>query len=687
MNQGSPNGDDDDDDDDDIQHVLDEALDIDFSDDLEDAGELELERLLLESTGTAIQTESTLLKKLALYPNGNFPISKYSLYSDPSWIIFKNEDGSVMRINFDSLSEPMTAIKKSIMYHLIPEFAPFAGIRAYSTSRGHSQKYSIITKYVFIDNHLTGDAESLSFITAKLLNNALDRAKDSVAFTHYHYLFMQIRLWISLSTQQLIPVEHRISVSATAIDTPERKKDVIGHFNGSVASWVPFKESDLKKMFEYASFWTEKAMAPLQKVAEFAQDQGYLNVKSKTLARYQTDVKLEKNLNLTIDETRIVEVKKTRREYESGFFWNYSWYSSAIKSLDSIRCAIYILVALVTGLRVSEIDILEFKHVILGKDGRYKLQVTRYKTSKDPNYKGDTTFIPIPKFVGKKIKEYEQLRKSLKTYREGYLFQSVVSTKKVNKRTSLRIEYITQKIEEELGIDRVHTHRFRKTIAEILINRNERNVDIIRLLFGHASYAMTLRYIGRNPYIVQSVAQAIEKNYIEEFMDIVSSVKNSSSSGEGAQRMLNKIAARPEAFSGKQLKVTIFTYVTHLLSSGEPLFIYRTAVGSYCVTTGLYSSPSLPPCLIHHKGIVKDALPDPLFCDPSCTHAVIVEKAQKALQDNVDFYQHMLTEAEANLSETSKAMLRQKIIDNSKHLERLKTNRSYQVIPTVDVQA
>lgn len=681
MNQAPASGDED------IQGVLDEALDIDFSDDLEDEGELELERMLLEATGTATQTESTLLKKLELYPDGDFPISKYSLYRDPSWIIFKDEDGTVMRVTFDSLSDPMKAIKKSIMYHLIPEFAPFAGIRAYSTTRAHSQKYGIITNYVFLDNHLTGDAESLSFITAKLLNDALDRAKESDAYTHYHYLFLQIRLWISLSTQELIPVEQRISVSATAIDTPERKQDVIKHFNGSVASWIPFREADLKKMVEYASFWTEKVMPAFQHLADFAQDQGYLNVKNKTISRYHTDVKLETNLNLAIEGKTIVEVKKNRRNYETGSFWNYSWYSSALNSLDAIRCSIYILVALVTGLRVSEIDILEFKHVILGKDGRYKLQVTRYKTSKDPNYKGDTTFLPLPKFVGRKIKEYERLRHSLNAYREGYLFQSVIGTKKVKKAASLRIENITKKIEAELGIDRVHTHRFRKTIAEILINRNERNVDIIRLLFGHASYAMTLRYIGRNPYIVQSVARAIEKNYIEEFTDIISAVKNMSSSGVGAQRILDRITARPEAFSGKQLKVTIFTYVTHLLSSGEPLFIHRTAVGSYCVTTELYSSPSLPPCLSHHKGTVKDALPDPLFCDPSCPHAVIVEKAQRALQENVDFYQHMLTEAESTLSENSKRMLRQKIIDNSKHLERLKTNQPYKIIPTVDIQA
>lgn len=676
-------------DDDDSLETLAEALDIDFADDMQGAAEQELERLLLETTSTVTQTESTLLKKLELYPDGDFPVSKYSMYRDSSWVIFKDKDGTVTRISFDNLSEHIKSIKKSIMYHLIPEFAPFAGIRAYSTTRGHSQKFSIIINYVLLDNHLTGDPESLSFITPMLLNNALDKARESSAYTHYHYLFLQIRFWISLSIQKLIPVENRISISATSVDTPERKKDVIQHFNGSLASWVPFTEPDLKKLVEYAFFWTDKAMPSLQKAANYAHSRGLFNYSSMTITSYgKENIELEDKLNVKVDGIKLVEVVKTVRQYPPAPpFWQYSWLNSALESLNAVRCAIYILVALVTGLRVSELEALKFDHVIRGKDGRFKLQVTRYKTSKDPNYKGDTTFIPLPKFVGRKIKEYEKTRETLNSYREGFIFQSVLGTKEVKRLASIKVENITKKLEDELGIDRIHTHRFRKTIAEILINRNERNVDIIRLLFGHASYAMTLRYIGRNPYLVQSVAQAIEQNYFEEFTDIISSVKSSSSSGQSAQRLLERIAARPDAFNGKQLRVTIFTYVSHLLSSGEPLFIHRTAVGAYCISTELYSSPSLPPCLKHHKNTVTNAFPDPLFCDPVCPHVVIVGKAAKALEDNMDFYEQMLTKASDTLSETSKAMLRQKIIDNAKHLEELKNNQSYKVIPTVDVQA
>ncbi|MBI6737403.1 site-specific integrase, partial [Pseudomonas syringae] len=97
-----------------------EDMDIDFSEDMQDAAEQEIEQLLLETGGEARQIESTLLKKLELYPEGNFPVSAYSLYSDSSWIIFKDKDGTVTRVKFDDMSEHAISIKKSIIYHLIP---------------------------------------------------------------------------------------------------------------------------------------------------------------------------------------------------------------------------------------------------------------------------------------------------------------------------------------------------------------------------------------------------------------------------------------------------------------------------------------------------------------------------------------------------------------------------------------
>ncbi|WP_216592111.1 hypothetical protein, partial [Streptomyces brasiliscabiei] len=104
-----------------------------------------------------------------------------------------------------------------------------------------------------------------------------------------------------------------------------------------------------------------------------------------------------------------------------------------------------------------ELEALKFEHVIETRNGRFKLQVTRYKTSQDPNYNGDISFIPLPKFVGQKLKEFKSLRDDLDQKREGFIFQSVLGRRKVVRQGSVKIENITKKLQEELGIDRIHT--------------------------------------------------------------------------------------------------------------------------------------------------------------------------------------------------------------------------------------
>ena len=80
-----------------------------------------------------------------------------------------------------------------------------------------------------------------------------------------------------------------------------------------------------------------------------------------------------------------------------------------------------------------------------------------------------------------------------------------------------------------------------------------------------------------------------------------------------------------------------------------------------------------------------DALPDPTWCDVSCEHAVVVEKARVAMEDNVRFYANMLENASDTLSERAKKMLRDKIAGNTAHLERL--HKGPELIPAVQVQA
>ncbi|WP_233271478.1 site-specific integrase [Pseudomonas viridiflava] len=676
--KGKSSSDEDTDEDEDIDELdsLADELEAGLSSDLEDAATEELAALLAETGGNLVQRVNTLDTKLKLFPDGDFPISEYSQYGDKVWVLFKNRYGTAKRVHFENLSEPMIALKKAIVYHVIPEFAPFGAIRSFTTTQWQANLFYLLDRYIFKENFLDGDAQSIAVINSNMLRRSLDLAKNTASsLRHYLSLFYLIRLWGSLSTQGLMPEGLALHVDMRTVDTVERQKDVI-RFSGSLSSWKPYSEEDLGSLVSHAIFWTGRALPSLLKLVDYVKENKIDEAKKAAIVRYSPDPVVEENFNVVVDGKPIVVASKNMYRYENQQgrpfkCFVYNWINSYSIAIDNVRNALYILLALMTGLRVSELQHLRFEDVTEDGDGNYTLRVARFKTSHDPNEHGDEDFLPLPKYVGDKLKDLSKLRSAYTLVGQGYIFQSCKGRRVINKPSAHMLQQITRELEEQTGVDRVHTHRFRKTIAEILINRSERNIDIIRHLFGHHSYAMTLKYIGRNPYFVRSVAQAIEQNYTEEFTELITAITTARSSGEGADRLLDRIRERPGAFKGKQLQATIFTYISHLLSAGEPIFIHRTAVGNYCLSTETYSSPNLPPCLAARKGEVTNALPDPNWCDVSCVHAVVVEKAKMAMQDNVRFWVNMLENADAVLSERSKKMLRDKIAGHTKHLERL----------------
>lgn len=670
---------------------LEDELKSEFNSDLEEVAEAELAALMAETGGSLVQRLSTLNIKLAEFPDGAFPISEHSLYCENTWVLFINRYGTPKRVHFEGLTPPMIALKKALIYYVIPEFAPFGTIRSYSTTTYQASLFVLLERYIFKNNFLDGDTKSIEMINARLLNGALNEAKNTASsMRHYLSLFYLIRLWGSLSTQGLMPEGLALKVDMRTVDTVERQKDLM-QFSGSMGTWKPFSEEELGTLVTHALFWTRQALPRLLQLVDYVKEHKIDEQKKSAITRYKEDSEIEEQFNIVVEGQTIVAASKNRYSYRyegvhSTFkSYVYNWINSYSAAIDNVRNAVYVLLALVTGLRVSEMQALRFEDVTKDGDGNYTLRVTRFKTSEDPNFHGDVDYLPLPKYVGERIEDLKKLRSVYTMIGQGYLFQSCKGRRVINKPTGHMLQQVTRELEEATGIDRIHTHRFRKTIAQILINRSERNIDIIRHLFGHKSYSMTLQYIGRNPYLVRSVAQAIEQNYTAEFTELINAVTTSASSGPSADRLLERVRARPDAFQGARLQVTIFMYISNLLSAGEPLFIHRTAVGSYCLSTETYSSPNLPPCLAARQGAVTDALPDPTWCDVSCEHAVVVEKARVAMEDNVRFYANMLENASDTLSERAKKMLRDKIAGNTAHLERLRTGP--ELIPAMQVKA
>ena len=221
----------------------------------------------------------------------------------------------------------------------------------------------------------------------------------------------------------------------------------------------------------------------------------------------------------------------------------------------------------------------------------------------------------------------------------------------------------------EVNILHFMIHRFRKTIAEILIHRSERNIDVIRMLFGHKSYKMTLRYIARNPYLVESVVECLEKHYAADFSDIVSAVASGRYSGAPAERIAKVIALRPESFKGKLLPKSVTSYVSYLLESGTPILIQRTNLDTYCLSCEEYTLGNLPPCLSNRKVLPEVIAPDHNNCQLDCKNVVVTERSRKAMEGNIAFFQSLLRSNEIRSSAV--LQIQKKISISEKHLNTL----------------
>lgn len=404
---------------------------------------------------------------------------------------------------------------------------------------------------------------------------------------------------------------------------------------------------------------------------EYLVDTKFAFLSDLMVTRRERITELEALSTIIVDGKMVMSPQLRKHYKEDLLHYSYTWATGYGKILEDIRNSIFILVALVTGARKGELAAMQFSHLIQESNGDYWLKITRWKTAASPKH-GEEDRLPLPRFVGEMIRKFEKLRSIPPFVKEDLLFQALRSTKKVKRANVSQITALINHLKLALPIERLHCHRFRKTIAEILINRDERNVDIIRTLFGHKSYAMTLRYIARNPLMVLSVAIAIEQNYSREFHDIVASLRFGYSGGS-AERIYRQILKRPDEFAGTQIKVTIVSYISHLLKAGEPLFIRRTAVGTYCLSGERFTPSNLPPCLAGREVESDLIMPDPHNCTLECKKVVMVSSAKQALSDNIRFYEAVLDKARGKLAPKVETELMRRISSSEAHLNNLIT--------------
>ncbi|MBA6060165.1 tyrosine-type recombinase/integrase [Pseudomonas juntendi] len=641
-----------------------------LEDELKDSRE-ELEEEFNEEFGDIYQTPTLSLRSRLVAGGGDFPMIGGNTYLSPIWKLPQTSGGTPNNIYFNADSDESNALKRALTFHSIRDYCPTGRIRSYTTAKLNGFGYRKFEQFIFTDNYLTASPADIKLISMPLIRSTLDKAKNDPTKATFVQLCQMLRHWILLSDNKLIPEELCLDVTLSEFYTPELRSEIMGRmFRGSLSSWVPFSEEDLQVMTEYSLFWLEEAAPKLAQLRSYLIESGISEHRDGITTRFEPLTDFERLTNIEINGTLVMRTHPRKHIKDGKTAFSYSWILQYSLALDQIRNAVFILVALITGARKSELAPLKFSHLYQAANGEYWLKIRRFKTSDNPTI-GDEDELPIPRFVGDAIRKFEELRDIGPFKKGGWIFQSNDPHKEIKKTSPNIVQLTIASLRKALPIDRLHCHRFRKTIAEILINRDERNIDIIRALFGHRSYSMTLQYISRNPLMVRTVALAIEQNYTRDFHEIVAGIKYGGHSGEAAKRIKAQMDERPEAFTGKQLKVSLMSYISHLLASGEKIFVRRTAVGTFCLSGESYSSENVPPCLVGRPVANDNYMPDASNCQPDCKKVVVIESAKQALIDNITFYSTLLDASRGKLSPVAERELNRRIAATRIHLDNI----------------
>lgn len=622
------------------------------------------------------QRVGNLKLKLEADASGSFPVSSHSLYCDDRWVLIEKGENSEVYISYENVRDDLKELKRVISYYVLPTTNPFGTIRSYVSSMNYADAFKFVQQYVFEENRVDGSTEGISVISASMLNESLDSCKARGSPHAYNMMFFVVVFWLSLSAQKLVPAEYCVSVKLMEVDTARRRQDVLETIRSTFVGWKPFSEVELGLLLSYACFWIDDAIPVMQNIRVYLESSKLL--KRKAYVKLNGDKEFESVLGKKVKGVEIVgftqRIGVQRQRGVSGqlrtyYPHRYNWRNPFRRAIDRVRNAVFIFFALMTGMRKREMASLKFDNIVKGDDGIWRVHFARYKTSSDPNYFGDADHISIPGYLGDAIEAYKELRLFYGSYSKGYLFQPTCTGVTVNL-TDRMLARVGSNVAQEVGVPHLHLHRFRKTIAELLIHESEANIDVIRMIFGHSSYVMTLRYIARNPFLVSSVVETLKEHFAEDFVDVVGAIHTGVYAGDAAHRIADQMQKRPELFTGKVLKTTIMQYVSHLFEGGSSIQIQRTSLGTICMSEVFHERDVLPPCLASASVLIFPVKPDFSNCHIHCTKNVILQSSQHAIEHNIKFYRTILLNRDKLKADAIKE-LEQKISVNHRLLKEL----------------
>ena len=138
------------------------------------------------------------------------------------------------------------------------------------------------------------------------------------------------------------------------------------------------------------------------------------------------------------------------------------------------------------GIRISDIVKLKLSDIVMD-GGRYRLAITEQKTGKQRVF---TVPLVIYQYI-----ENSCLRNGIG--RSELMFP--LTTRAIQKQLAIVCEY--------LGYEGISTHSFRKWYATEIYRNNGYDIALVQRLLQHCSAAVTQRYIGIEPQIIEKAIE------------------------------------------------------------------------------------------------------------------------------------------------------------------------------------
>ncbi|HIH0446625.1 TPA: tyrosine-type recombinase/integrase [Vibrio cholerae] len=591
----------------------------------------------------------------------DFKIDNENYFYSPRWNIQVDQTES-FAINFSRLNthgndknfEDLITLVRMLTYYSFPNKVNLSIKSWYTTAKKYSDIVSFSNKYLIkyslISIKLIKIFDVIAFNKEIELLISKIKRKERGAATILRQLVSTIDHWSLLSEKEYLPEEYCLRIKREHIISQKKRKEITHLLDSELNTWSPIEGHVIEQAYKHAKKYIHQYSESIIRCHEIIRNRP--RKRNNHLAQVRKDG-MTKNIFIELanihapektNGKKLFNLEVTTKKVKS-LGYKSGWQDRTQININGVRREVIelkrsclFIICLFTGLRRREIANLR-ANPAYKKNGDTYLDIVRFKTSDDPNHKGEQDSIPVPPIVADAVNCLLLLFKDQRiSLNSDYLITVDYVTRKDFEK--VQIKTVTNDIKHFIlsatGYDLAHPHRLRKTIAWLLISRGEKNLELIRQLFGHKSFGMTLRYVLRNHLMVGSVIELLEHNYTNDLNKIFNDIETGNASGVLSQRIKERMNTRK--FKGQLFVTNLEVFIYQCLSSGIPLFISMIPIGGFCLKVG--ESKKIPQCMIRSGG----AKPDVDFCDyKNCEHVIYDDVALKNINAQIKYFQVKLS--------------------------------------------